>query len=91
MNRETMVKFRGLVSDAREACAGSDQLSLGELLDKVHYARRFASRHKELEDYEGILNIVFLKLRYATEHEDRLEPDNILCDIINEIDRSEGI
>ena len=80
-------KLYVLISRAREACAGcsvEDKEKLRQLTKTALQYAVFIGAEKSIQDrlikaYELIVKI--------EEYGDRLEPDNILCDILNEMSK----
>jgi hypothetical protein len=77
-----------LISDAREACAGCCVKELPEVMNLVNEVLKYLQDKlfaaKEIEQWE-LLNVVKKLLQNVKEYGDRLEPDQILCDILNEM------
>jgi len=86
MNKENLRKFFQLVKEAREMCAGSNVKPLGLVEAKVRIARLDAFK-LGYGKYESKLNgiIRLLKKAKPDEYGDRLYPDELLCEICNEL------
>lgn len=78
-------EIRQSVSKARESCAGSNIKDLNDLkdytVDSWYTARRFG-----MFDIGSKLSEIFTILLDVKEYNDRLKPDNLFCDILNDLD-----
>jgi hypothetical protein len=78
-----------LVSLAREACAGSKVQDIPIVLRLVEIAEDYITNHyprSSLEfSFRAILKTVYKNLEDSTDYGDRLGPDQMLCDILNEM------
>lgn len=79
-----------MVSRAREMCAGSNVQSVSKVRKAVEEAILFGANNGILRDYLVLLAHVDTLLSELREYKDRLEPDTILCDILNEINKRGG-
>ena len=78
-------ELRMAVSAARESCAGSNVKELPEVRVIVNNACKTAKRLR----YDLIadrLGAIWVMLADAKNYGDRLVPDNLMCDLLNEID-----
>ena len=78
-------ELRMAVSAARESCAGSSVKELPIVRTLVSNACKIAKKFR----YNLIghrLYVIWLLLVNAKDYGDRLVPDNLMCDILNEID-----
>lgn len=85
-NNEKLKEFFRLVKEARESCAGSNIKPIGLVEAKVRIAKLDAFK-LGYGNYEVLLNRAIRLLRKANPdvYGDRLEPDEILCQICNEL------
>jgi len=84
---DILKEFYNLVSTAREMCAGSNVKELKEVCRAIRQAILYGYTYYMRDDYLKRLSEAVTKLEEAKEYKDRLEPDRILCDILNEIDK----
>lgn len=79
----------------REMCAGSRIQPLETVIKKTENTLDYARTHNAPEVIIGKLNKVLNLLRTAKHYKDRLEPDQILCAILNkdliEVEQNKGV
>lgn len=85
MNKENLVKFYQLVKEARESCAGDSIKPFKFVIHYLNKALRYGSEHSMSSVYlERIAKAKGLLVN-AKDYGDRLEPDDILCQVCNEL------
>ena len=83
-NKLKIVRVRSLVSRAREACTGIYRKDCELIISWLKDAR---DMDMNIEGkYTNRISDAIMLLKESKGYGDRLKPDQILCDIINEID-----
>ena len=78
-------KLYRLISKARESCAGSSVKDIQEVIELNKAALQYAVFIGADRSIQDSLSRVDGLLREAKDYGDRLEPDNILCSVLNQM------
>jgi len=82
-------EFYGLVSRARESCAGSSVKALDTVKVYVREAIEYGYTHNASRHHMAKLSEALTLLENAKTFLDRVKADEILCGILNEINRGD--
>lgn len=83
---QKLKEFYSAVSRAREMCAGSNIKSFNEVRKALREAIEFGNAHNIRYEYCALCTQALTLMEQAKEYKDRLEPDTILCNVLNSID-----
>jgi len=80
--------FYAMVQHTREMCAGDNIQCYDKVRKALREAIEFGNKREIDVVYLRLCTEALTKLESAKEFKDRLEPDHILCDILNSINKS---
>jgi len=87
MSKENLMGLFRLVKEARESCGGSKIKEFKEVVRLIRKAESFSLTMfpKKVTNYDVKLYQARILMEVAKEYNDRIEPDNILCELCNKL------